>query len=120
MVKLFAFLYRREGMTHDEFIDHWRHRHGPLIARSASLSSHIVRYVQHPRLHQGPLSGTTGCDGVTEQWFASIDDFAGFIADPDYAALIAPDEQRFLDMSKVTFVCCDEPWLVIGGDPDAT
>lgn len=117
MVKLFAFLYRRETMTHEEFVEHWRDRHGPLIAGNESLARHIVRYEQHPRLDAGALSGSEGCDGVAVQWLESIDEFEAFINEPDYAALIAPDEQRFLDMSRVRFVICDEPSVVIAGPP---
>jgi len=35
------------------------------------------------------------------------------IAEPAYAELVAPDEQRFLDMSEVEFIVCDEPTVVI-------
>ncbi len=115
MVKLFAFLYRRDGMSHDEFLDHWRDHHGPLIAGTETLARHIVRYEQHPRHSSSSLSGTEGCDGVTVQWMESLDSFRAFISEPDYAAVLAPDEQRFLDMSKVTFVICDEANVVIGG-----
>jgi hypothetical protein len=58
-------------------------------------------------------------DGIAEQWFNSIDDFVGFISEPGYAELVAPDEQRFLDMSKVEFVITEEPNVVIAG-PEGT
>jgi uncharacterized protein (TIGR02118 family) len=115
MVKLFAFLRRREGMTYDEFVTHWRDHHGPLIRDTPELARHIVRYEQHRRHESGPWSGTDDLDGVAVQWFTSLDDFKAFVADPQYAALIAPDEQRFLDTSKVEFVVCEEPTVVIDG-----
>ena len=31
MVKLFAFLRRSPDMSYDEFVEHWRDHHGPLI-----------------------------------------------------------------------------------------
>lgn len=43
----------------------------------------------------------------------------GFISEPGYAELIAPDERRFLDMSKVEFVITEEPNVVIAG-PEGT
>ena len=64
------------------------------------------------------ISGTDGVDGVAVQWFRSIDDFVGFISEPAYAELIAPDEQRFLDMSRVEYVITEEPTVVIDGDVD--
>lgn len=115
MVKLFAFLARRTDLSHEEFLDHWWNRHGPLIAGEATLARHILRYEQHARLQPGPLSGSEVCDGVTEQWFESIDGFLAFISEPAYAELIAPDEERFLDHQTLKFVICDEPRVVIGG-----
>ena len=116
MVKLFAMLRRRSGMTSEEFVEHWRGHHGPLIAGEPTLARHIVRYEQHVRHLPDALSGTEGVDGVAVQWFRSIDDFVGFISEPAYAELIAPDEQRFLDMSRVEYVITDEPTVVIDGD----
>lgn len=116
MVKMFALLRRRQGMTTEEFIEHWRDRHGPLIAGEPSLARHIVRYEQHVRHRPDLLSGTEDCDGVAVQWFHSIDDFVAFMSEPAYAELVAPDERRFLDMDRVEFIVTDEPNVVIDGD----
>jgi uncharacterized protein (TIGR02118 family) len=116
MVKLFALLRRREGMTREEFVAHWRDQHGPLIASEPTLARHILRYEQHVRHRPDLLSGTEDCDGVAVQWFDSIDDFVGFMSEPKYAELIAVDEQRFLDMDKVEFIITEEPTVVIDGD----
>lgn len=102
-------------MTFDEFVRHWRDHHGPLIAGTPSLARHLVRYEQHPRHRADALSGTEGVDGVAVQWFTDISGFEGFISEPDYASLIAPDERRFLDIDRVEFVITDEPRVVIDG-----
>ncbi|MEI2697144.1 MAG: EthD domain-containing protein [Microthrixaceae bacterium] len=116
MVKLFALLHRREGMTHEEFVAHWRQEHGPLIASEPTLARHLHRYEQHVRHRPDALSGAEGCDGVAVQWFESIEDFAAFISEPAYAATVAPDERRFLDMERIEFVITDEVHVVIDGD----
>jgi uncharacterized protein (TIGR02118 family) len=113
MVKLIALLRRNPDMSHEEFVEHWRERHGPLIAGTPQLARHIRRYEQHPRHQAGGLSGNEGLDGVAVQWFDRIEDFAAFVSEPAYAELVAPDEQRFLDMSAVEFIVCDEPTVVI-------
>lgn len=115
MVKLVAMLRRHPDMTHEQFVAHWRDVHGPLIASEPTLARHIVRYEQHVRHRRDALSGVEGVDGVAIQWFESIDEFAGFIAEPAYAELIAPDERRFLDIDRVEFVITDEPAVVIDG-----
>ncbi len=115
MVKLFAFLRRRTDMSHDEFIEHWRDHHGPLIRDTPELARHLVRYEQHPRHSPSPWSGNEDLDGVAVQWFEDLDAFKAFLAEPAYAELIAPDEGRFLDRARVEFVICEEPTVVIDG-----
>ncbi|UDY37825.1 EthD domain-containing protein [Dermatobacter hominis] len=115
MVKMFALLRRREGMSTEEFRAHWRDVHGPLIRDTPELARHIVRYEQHPRHRPDALSGTAGVDGVAVQWFRSIDDFLAFISEPGYQELIAPDERRFLDTDSIEFLITEEPNVVIAG-----
>jgi hypothetical protein len=115
MVKLFAVLRRNPDLTVEEFVTHWRDVHGPLIASEPTLARHIVRYEQHLRHRPDRLSGTDGVDGVAIQWFSSMDDFVGFLSEPAYAELIAPDEGRFLDLERLEFVITDEPTVIIDG-----
>jgi uncharacterized protein (TIGR02118 family) len=115
MVKLFAVLRRRPGMSTEEFVAHWRDHHGPLIAGEPSLARHLVRYEQHVRHRPDALSGTEDVDGVAVQWFRTIDDFVAFISEPAYRELVAPDERRFLDMDRLEFVITEEPTVVIDG-----
>ena len=115
MVKLFAVLRRRPGMSVEEFVTHWRDRHGPLIAGEPTLARHIVRYEQHVRHRPEPLSGTEDVDGVAVQWFTSMDAFVAFMSEPAYSELIAPDERRFLDLERLEFVITEEPTVVIDG-----
>lgn len=115
MVKMFAFIRRRDGLSVEDFRDHWRNVHGPLIRDTPELARHVVRYEQHPRHRDDALSGTEGVDGVAVQWFDSIDDFVGFITEPGYQELIAPDERRFLDTASIEFLITDEPNIVIDG-----
>ena len=119
MVKLFAFIRRNPDMSTEEFLDHWRNRHGPLIAGTPELARHIVRYEQHPRHRPDGLSGTGGIDGVAVQWFDRIDDFEAFISEPAYSELIAPDERRFLDTKELAFIVTDSPHVVIDGPRSA-
>ena len=72
-------------MSPEEFHAYWRDHHGPLVASTAS-GSHVIRYVQHHRALQD-YSGDhdPGYDGVTEQWFASMDEYRAHIAEPDFS-----------------------------------
>lgn len=120
MVKLFAVLRRNPEMTVEEFRTHWREHHGPLIAGTPALARHILRYEQHVRHRPDAISGNDGIDGVAVQWFTDISEFEGFIAEPEYLELIAPDERRFIDMESVEFIITEEPHVVIDRvGPDA-
>ena len=109
MIKLTSLLRRREGMSREQFDRYWREEHGPLIRRTRS-GSYVLRYLQHP------AAGTGGrWDGVTEQWFASMDAFWAALAEEDYR-LIEADLPNFLDVEAIEFVLTEEPRTVI--EPD--
>ncbi len=115
MVRLTCMLRRKAGMTPAEFHEHWRNVHGPLVLSTKS-GSHVARYEQHPR----PLSDYSGdddpgYDGVTIQWFASMDDYRAQLAEEDFAVVWA-DIERFLDTDRLEFVVTEHPHLLLG-DP---
>jgi uncharacterized protein (TIGR02118 family) len=115
MVRLTCLLRRKAGMTPAEFHDHWRNVHGPLIGTTRS-GSHVLRYEQHPR----PLSDyhgdeDPGYDGVTLQWFESMDEYRSHMAEDDFAVVWA-DITTFLDVDRLEFVVTESPRLVSGTD----
>ena len=115
MIKLIAFLRRKEGMDPVEFHRHWREVHGPLI-RDSRVGSYVVRYEQHHR----PLSDydnpiVSDYDGVTVQWFRSREDFYRSIQEPDYADVDA-DMKSFIDESKLVWLLTEDAEVIIEGD----
>lgn len=113
MVRLTCLVRRKQGLTPEEFHRHWREVHGPLVAATRA-GSHVLRYEQHPR----PLSDYAGdddpgFDGVTVQWFASMDDYRAHTAEGDFARVWA-DVEGFLDTDRLAFVLTEDPRLVMG------
>jgi uncharacterized protein (TIGR02118 family) len=113
VVRLTCLLRRKAGLTPAEFHEHWRDVHGPLIEASQS-GRHVVRYEQHPR----PLSdyqgdGDPGFDGVTVQWFESMEAYKAHMAEPDFSA-IWQDIESFLDTGQLHFIVTEDPHLVMG------
>jgi len=112
-VRLIALLKRKPGTTHEEFLEHWRAVHGPLIADS-SLTQWVRRYEQHPAAWPPP--GSRGpepeYDGVTIQWFDSVSAFWEHVADP-HQVLVNADIQTFLDPAGIQWVLTDDPTVVI-------
>lgn len=105
MIKLICFVRRKEGMSSDEFHRYWRDVHGPLVARTRS-GQHALRYEQN---HS--VSDDDGYDGVTIQWYSSVEDFYASIREDDYAEINA-DIEKFLDTSRLQFVLTEEPDVI--------
>jgi len=113
MVRLICMLKRRPDMSVDEFHRYWRENHGPLVMSTKS-GSYVRRYVQlhvsHPVV---PGNDEPAFDGVTEQWFDSIEDYLASIAEPDYRR-IAEDLPKFLDLERIAFVVVNDEGEVVG------
>jgi uncharacterized protein (TIGR02118 family) len=118
MVRLTCLLRRKEGLTPAEFHTHWRDVHGPLIAASKS-GQHVLRYEQHPRrLDDYDGDADAGFDGVTVQWFESMDTYNAHMQEPDFGDIWA-DIEQFLDTDRLHFVLTEHPRLVMGSDEES-
>ena len=80
MLRMTVFVRRAEGLTHEEFLHHWRTVLGPLIAGTPGLAQHIVRYEQLDLTFQSALvlqvQGLSGAAGgyrapFTAMWTTS-------------------------------------------------
>ncbi|HEV3228254.1 MAG TPA: EthD domain-containing protein [Solirubrobacteraceae bacterium] len=115
MVRLTCLLRRKAGLSPAEFHAHWREVHGPLIAASRS-GSHVVRYEQHPRaLEDYAGDDDPGFDGVTVQWFESLDAYRAHMAEPDFPDIWI-DIESFLDTDRLHFILTEHPRVVMGDD----
>jgi hypothetical protein len=118
MIKLTCLLKRREGMTPLEFQTYWRDNHAQLIA-NGQCGTHVLRYEQHPR----PLADyagdddRSGYDGVTLQWFASMDEYYAHMQEEDSPQMFE-DLPKFLDTDHLDFVLTEEPRVIIDGAVD--
>jgi uncharacterized protein (TIGR02118 family) len=111
VIKLICFVRRKPGMTADEFHRYWREEHGPLVARTKS-GQYALRYEQNHVVRGPATDDADGFDGVTVQWFESVDAFYASVAEPDYAE-IAADIEKFLDTSRLEFVLTEEPDVIV-------
>jgi uncharacterized protein (TIGR02118 family) len=107
---LFAFVKRKEGTTHEQFLDYWRNQHGPLIRDTPALSEHVLRYEQHAT---HPNDGS-GFDGVAVQTFTSWADFVAMLGTPEGDVMRA-DEANFLDSSSIKVVFTADRVVQIDG-----
>jgi uncharacterized protein (TIGR02118 family) len=118
MIKLTCLLRRKEGMSPAEFHAYWRDHHGPLIANS-SAAKYVIRYEQNPR----PLDDyrndddRSGYDGVTVQWFESMEAYYAHMGEDDFPAMME-DIAKFLDTDHLEVVLTEEPRVIIDGEVD--
>ena len=107
MIKLICFLRRKDGMSEEAFHKHWREVHGPLV-KSTKSGQYAVAYEQNHRVSGLPSAfPAADFDGVTIQWYRSVDDFIASTQEPDYAQ-IADDMTAFLDIDKLTFILTED------------
>ena len=105
MIKMICLVKRKSGLSREEFVEYYERNHIPLAA------SHMPLAVAYTRRYLGagvaPHWAANGeepdYDVITEIWFETQDDvdktLAG-IALPEVAAVIIPDEDKFLDRDK--------------------
>jgi uncharacterized protein (TIGR02118 family) len=95
-----AFLVRKDGMSHDEFMDHWANEHVPLAREIPG----VVRYVRVVPTEPEHAE----FDGIAELYFEDIDALRAGLGhgssrdyDPDHPKAAAPreDVDNFLSLS---------------------
>jgi uncharacterized protein (TIGR02118 family) len=113
VVKLISMFRRKPELSPEEFHRYWREVHGPLVA-STKTGQHALRYEQNHRpLEDYANAGTMGYDGVTEQWFASLDDFYASLREDDFP-LVDEDMKKFIDTSTLVWIMTEDAEVIFG------
>jgi uncharacterized protein (TIGR02118 family) len=98
MIKRVSLVRRREGLSHEEFVEHWMGPHAEIVRNLPGLRGLRFGVVRE----WSP--GTTPYDGVGEVWFDSIEAArAGFAAEPHSSRLVA-DREVFMGAAAWCFV----------------
>ncbi len=91
------FLVRKAGSAREAFLAYWSGRHAEMARRAADASGIVMRYV-HDDLIEEPPPGYP-FDGITETWFANIEDAVRSFAD-DTLVSVAQDLTAFCDRER--------------------
>jgi uncharacterized protein (TIGR02118 family) len=107
MVKMFAFLTRRNGIDTQAFIDHYENQHVPLVLSLAPAPliykrNYVVRGDDFNR-----EDDAIDFDVVTELVFSDRDAYVAWIEKLGVDA-VAADEDRFLERSRTRAYVIDE------------
>ena len=112
MIKFLAILYKKPGISDEEFFKHWREIHAPLVAK---LPFGVVKYKQD---HLVKIPGIKYEDkdllGIAEVWHDSIESFEKFVAwrETSDAKYFVDDENSFIDMSRIKHYRVEEHTIV--------
>jgi hypothetical protein len=99
MFRVLAFLTKRDGLSTQDFIDHYENRHAPLILSLAPAPQVYKRRYRGEMLTRD--GGTVDFDVVTELGFADRAAYLSWMAQLAAAGgRVAADEALFLDRSR--------------------
>jgi len=112
VIKTIAFLKRKPGLSHEDFVRYYETRHAPLIL---SIAPQICDYRRNFLVREGaivaPGAAEPDFDVVTELWYPDAAAFAAAMAaftDPENARRIAEDEANVFDRAHTRFYTVDE------------
>lgn len=108
MIKLIVVVKRNAAMSPEQFHRYWRNEHARKVRSIPATAKYIRRYLQAHTLDSEYAAGDPSYDGTAELWFDSVEDKNAFFSDPDYLAIVAPDERVFADMDQTRFLVTTE------------
>jgi uncharacterized protein (TIGR02118 family) len=115
MVKCFALLVKKPGISDEQFHSHWRGIHAELALRIKSLR----RYVQSHRIPDASASfGTAPFHGAAEVWYDDLATAVGMRTNPQYLEGAYVDELNFIDQPALKWLATAEN-VVVAGPPIA-
>jgi uncharacterized protein (TIGR02118 family) len=107
MIKILLFIKKKDGLSRSQFVDYYENRHVPLIR--SHVGRFLTGYTRNYIDPGAPLSASTASgpsqldvDVVTELIVkdeATMQEMFSVAGEPDVAAEIAADEEKFVDRS---------------------
>lgn len=108
-LRLSAIVRHNAALSLPAFHAHWREHHGNLYRNVPALSEPVLHYDQN---HGLDLPGAD-YDGVTEQWFESLDAWIASICVPEQAGMVEPDVAYFLEPASISYVLSGKPTVLL-------
>ncbi len=81
--KRLGILRKKEGMSHEQFVNHWMNKHAALCTKLPKLRRYSVNLVDRQRFPK------FGYDGFSELWFDSEEDLVAALSSPEGKTLLA-------------------------------
>lgn len=88
MIKLVTLLVRREGLTHEEFVDYWLTEHAPRAKEMPNVKKYVTDLPTDPE--------KSSYDGIAELYFEDVGAL-GEAFDSDTGQAVEADLQNFAE-----------------------
>jgi uncharacterized protein (TIGR02118 family) len=96
MIKTVSLLVRKDGLSHADFVKHWREIHGPLAYACPGVARYTQTEVKSSSFRTDGVAGLdVAVDGIAELWFGDQAELDAFSASPATRAL-REDGTRFI------------------------
>ncbi len=102
MIKVLSLLTRKPGLSHEDFVKHWRDVHGPLAHGIPGLRRYVQAHITGMRTRADIAESDVDIDGIAELWYDDEAAMAESAATPQAKRLYA-DGALFIGRIK-TFV----------------
>lgn len=103
MIKVLSLLTRKDGLTHEDFVRHWRDIHGPLALSVPGLRRYVQSHIGGTRTRADIPETEVEVDGIAELWY---DDEASL-----RASAATPEAQR-LYADGALFIGRIKTWII--------
>lgn len=113
MVKFSFLIHRLPGMSFEAFVAYHKHQHAPLFMSIPEAQHYVKKYVITHAM-EAPGFPKPSCDGITEIWFESLEDYHAFFATQNYLTKVHPDEGNFIDLTNVGVLVTTETVMKAG------
>jgi uncharacterized protein (TIGR02118 family) len=98
MIKMVAFLKRKQGMTRQQFLEYWTQEHTKL-----SVPLGMKGYRINIALDPQPDGTPPLYDGTCEIWWESLDHMRAALDSPQNTQIAGPDVANFAEVAQFVF-----------------
>lgn len=87
MIKVLGLLTRKQGMTHEAFVQHWFDVHGPLAHAVPGIRRYVQSHITGSRSRSDVPETDVQIDGIAELWYDDLESLQRAAATPEMKTL---------------------------------